>query len=611
MQALIFIEAHGKIATWSRISAGLGMTSEIVATGGHMCRFPDSLYPLGIRISRGQAIDTTRTPRQSVEHRIRQALRSRGDETEILIATDDDAEGDVIALDVIRVIVDEDPLLIERCLRVRPRAITRDNVARAIEEARAGHGGLDDLVSRAVAGRTRALTDRWMGATFSRMARAGCGRVRAGILGSALCWEKSPDLARELPETGEITLQARSGAGGLPFTARIGLHGQVPEALAAVARRYAGRLVPGHVNPMRSAGAAVAPRFENIAPFNTGDAIAYAGRFHGVGPKAAMAGLQSAYMNGRISYPRTDNRTLSEAAAAQVTQAARACNLRDVDMAHADRHRHVPRQDGRTTHEAIYPTPRMTRDALEHFRDLVRRPAPRVGTRTDDEVEDLMVMLVARRAFEALRPSGRAPGVFHPRPDSDLSTEERAALQDLDWFRPDGPAVPWGRSSTTGLRIWPMSSVMVDGMMIEEIGRPSTWASHADQIEQSGQLEVPSPGALPRPTPAGRRILKALPRGIWSPAACRMIEETMSRQAPSEDVGTDITQRMRARIDTWFAAITPEVRTALVEQLKSEADGRSRAPSEVVSAVRPEDVDPTLSAISEETPEPALPEMSG
>ena len=49
----------------------------------------------------------------------------------------------------------------------------------------------------------------------------------------------------------------------------------------------------------------------------------------------------------------------------------------------------------------------------------------------------------------------------------------------------------------------------------------------------------------------------------------------------------------------------------IVRRSKSEADGRSRAPSEVVSAVRPEDVDPTLSAISEETPEPALPEMSG
>jgi DNA topoisomerase IA len=594
MQALIFIEAHGKIPAWSRIVSALGIDATIIATAGHMCRFPDSLYPLGIRISKGQAIDVARTPRKNIDRKIRQALQNRSIDTEILIATDDDPEGDVIALDVMRVIVDVDPVMIDNCLRIRPGAITRDGVELALKRSRAEGGGIDSLVSRAVAGRTRALTDRWMGAAFSRIARTGCGRVRAGILGSAMCWSKSPDLVRSLPETGEITLQARSNSGGLPFTAHVSMRGSIPPALASVAQRYAKRLIPAHVSQMKSIGAAVAPRFKNIAPFNTGDALAYAARFHNVGPKAAMAGLQSAYMKGRISYPRTDNRTISTGSAAQVVQAARVCGMRDVDMQYAAAHAHMEVSGGVTAHEGIYPTPRMTKEDMDNFRGLVLKPIKVIDPDDEDEVEDLMVTLIARRSFEALREGALEPGVFHAREDSDLTDDERAALEDLEWVRAAGQSVPWSRGQITGMRIWPMSSVVIDGMMIEEIGRPSTWASHAHLVSNSGQLVIPEPGSLPEPSMEGRRILKSLPRGIWSPATCRMIEMSMSDTADGEDIGAEITQRMRSRVDTWFSGISPEVRSALVDMLKSEADSGGKSLSKAEASIKSAEIDPDL-----------------
>ena len=603
MQSLIFIEAYGKVPAWSRISHALGLKAEIVATSGHLCRFPDSLYPLGIKVSKGQAIDVTRVPRSEIDRRIRKAIHGRAHGSEIIIATDDDPEGDVIALDVMRVIVDVDPTLIESCIRIRPGAITREGVEASIANARARGGGIDDLVSRAVSGRTRALTDRWMGATFSRIANAGCGRVRAGMLGAALCWGRSPELVRGLPETGEMTFQCRSGAGGLPFTAQVSLKGAIPDDLASIARRYAGRLIPGHVNPMRSVGAAVAPRLQHITPFNTGDALAYAARFHKVGTRAAMGGLQSAYMKGRISYPRTDNRTISPASAAQVAQAARICGLRDVDMRHASKFAHTNDSDGITAHEGIYPTPRMTKEEMDRFRTLVKRPIKDIDPTDAQQVEDLMVILVARRIFEALRDGEMAPGVFHARDDSDLTDAERDALADLEWQRPAGQSLPWGRAQATGLRIWPLASVLVEGMMIEQIGRPSTWASHADQVEQSGQITIPSVGALPEPSPQGLRILKSLPRGIWNPDTCRMIEHTMSVVASDEDIGADITHRMRSRIDVWFSGISQEVRAALVEMLKSQSDGAGRAPTKAAENVRPIDVDPDLDAFADEEPE--------
>ncbi|CAN0588613.1 unnamed protein product, partial [Laminaria digitata] len=116
--------------------------------------------------------------------------------------------------------------------------------------------------------------------------------------------------------------------------------------------------------------------------------------------------------------------------------------------------------------------------------------------------------------------------------------------------------------------------------------------SHADLIEQSGQLTIPSPGGLPEPSMEGKRILSKLPRGIWNPAICRMIEEAMSRQDEDEDNGADITCRMRSRVNHWFRDITPEVREVLVEMLKSEGDTASRPPSVAVglkaSEVAPE-----------------------
>ena len=606
MQVLIIMEAFGKIRTWSRIARDLDLQADIVVTAGHLCQFPNTLMPLGIRISKGQAIDLARVARSDIDLRLRTALRSCRSGTQIWIATDNDPEGDVIALDIMRVIVDVNRNLVGSCLRLRPCAITRSGVERALKTARATGGGMDDIVSRAVSGRTRGLTDRWMGATFSRMTKAGCGRVRAGILGMALCWARinssSADtpipeknrIVRDLPETGEITFQARSSAGGLPFNAHISISGQVPATLAAVARRYSGRLIPGHVAPMKSIGAAVAPRFQKIGLFNTGDALAYAARFYGVGPKAAMAGLQSAYMQGRISCPRTESRSISGESAVGVVQAARVCGLRDVDLRYAERHVPTEHPENLVAREGIYPTPRMTKEELDQFKALVLKPIQNINADDQDEIEDLMITLVSRRAFEALRKGALAPGIFHPRDDSDLTPEERRALSDLDWTRADGANMPWGRMQMTGLRFWSLASVVIDGMMIEEIGRSSTFANHAAHVEKSGQLRFPALGALPEPSPEGRRILKALPQGMQLPSTCRIIGEAIYGSAPDENEKSDITRRMRDRINVWFTRMSLDTRTALVDILKSDAGKDGRILSRGMEGMTAVEIDPDL-----------------
>lgn len=563
-QALIIIEAPGKVRAWERAARKIGFAATLVTTRGHMSRFPDRLTPFGVRFESGRAVDEARVPNPVIVDRIEQALIDLPHNTEVLIATDDDPEGDVIALDVFRTLIRFDRSLVDRVRRVRARSVTVAGITDAIGQA-TKDPGIADLFLRAVPGRARAISDRWIGSAFTELAGTGCGRVRAALLGAALLWRADPSLLRGVPETGELTFSARSDPTGLPFFARVPLHGSVPDALRSVAERYKGRLIPGHVRPMASLSAAIAPRVGDVVPFNTGDALAYAGRFYGVSPQAAMRGLQNAYMAGRISYPRTSGRHLSEASCALVTQAARACGV--VGVSEENAKRHLPDRERAGAHEALHPTPELLQADLQRLRSTARRAHPATGHRTDEEIEDLMVGIVARRAFDAARVIDLAPGVWHNRDGSDLTPEEVEALDGLDWVRPAGPAAPWSNHMSTGFRSWPLSTVLIDGMMMEEVGRPSTYALHAESISGSGQLRIPSPGELPELTPKGARIVKRVPKEALLPTTCRAIERALATGAPQDREVPDLTRLIRTRIDGWVGAAPESFRSPLVDHL--------------------------------------------
>jgi hypothetical protein len=196
------------------------------------------------------------------------------------------------------------------------------------------------------------------------------------------------------------------------------------------------------------------------------------------------------------------------------------------------------------------------------------------ASRSDEEVEDLMVGLVARRAFDAARPIELMPGVWHNRDGSDLTAEEIAALDELEWLRPSGPSAPWSNHMSTGIRVWPLSSVLIDGMMTEEIGRPSTYALHAETINGSGQLRIPSPGALPELTTQGARVLRRVPREALLPETCRAIERALGSASDREEGVMDMTRLIRMRIDGWMAAAPDSFRAPLIDYLMrvTEAD---------------------------------------
>lgn len=580
MQALVIIEAPGKIRSWSRALAGTGLDARILATVGHVCDWPDTLFPLGFEVRGGRVIETLRLPRRDAEIRIRKAFRELAPGGLVLLATDDDIEGDVIAHDVAEILLALEPGVASRLHRLRPGALDTASIRRALEAARQAPVSRKELFRRAVPGRSRALSDRWIGATFSRMAEASCGRVRAALLGSMAAWRAAPDRVRSPPETGEITLEARSGSGGLPFLARIPLQGCPDPVLVSLVQRYSGRMLPGRVAPPGAAGAAVAPRFGLVGPFNTGDAIVQAMRFHGLDAASAMRGLQDSYMAGRISYPRTDARGLSDVAAARVLQAAQACGLR------------MPVEPGAPpfegAHDGLHPTPEPSMAEISRLKAVLRRPFRDVDPDNRNEVEDLMTALVARRAFEAVRGGALDWGVFRPDPGADLSAAEIALLRDVDWMREQGPAMPWFRGRSTALRSWPLESILVDGLMGEDLGRPSTWAGHAGRAVSAGQVDMPSPFDLPRPSPEGVRVLRSIPAGLRNPALCRKVETACLR--PAEDGEEEMGAAIGLRVALWFRGMPPDIRQPMVEALQGQAGGSRRAPHTEVRI--PDEVEP-------------------
>lgn len=587
MQALIIIEAAGKAQAWGRILNAIRMPSLVVPTGGHICRFPSSLFPLGIDLSKGRQLDPGRRPDPERARAILDAVASVPSACPIVIATDNDVEGDVIAYDVVELILRKFPNRANRMVRLRPGPITKEGVRAALASAKSIRGSR--LVSDSVQGRARAVTDRWIGSTFSKMAGVPVGRVRSALLGATLMLNRAPQGLRGRPETGEITFQARSAMGGRPFVARVALTGsEKPDLLRRLirlARRHSGLLVPGAVRPRVSLHAAVAPRDGTVRPFNTADALAYASRHHGISAPNAMRGLQDAYQSGQISYPRTDSRDMSTASSSRVVMLGFSCGLSGLETEVLGTEGRVNADATSVTpgaHEALHPVMALSTVNTEKLRQLVRRPIrePENGW-TRQSIQDLMTTLVARRAFEAAKEIMLEPGNWSGGNGGVADPEDEKLLRDLDWQREQGFNYPWTRNFGTGVRSWPMESVLLELMAGEGIGRPSTYAGHLRTATESGEIEPAAFPSPPRPSERGLRSLKRIPRSVWDPSTCRIIELAMENPGNiyREDPRGRIDDRARHRVLSWLVQVPADMRAPLQHAMKMsmKATGSGRA----------------------------------
>jgi len=238
------------------------------------------------------------------------------DADEVVIATDYDREGELIGLEALEAIVDVNPGLVggsaesdgdalatqPRIMRARYSALTKQDIERAFNE-------LDDLsYDLAYAGAARQDIDLIWGATLTRAVslatrRFGSnflsvGRVQSPTLG--LIVERELERRAHVPKPfWEVFARFEHPDGAFEAHHATDKFWEKAEADAALA----GTETPGLVKEVSSRRGSRRPP----TPYNTTAFTTDASSRLGIAPSRAMRLAEDLYMDGFISYPRTDN----------------------------------------------------------------------------------------------------------------------------------------------------------------------------------------------------------------------------------------------------------------------------------------------------------------
>jgi DNA topoisomerase-1 len=238
------------------------------------------------------------------------AIRKLAKEADsIVIATDYDREGELIGLEALQQVLDVNPDVAERAVDDRPpvkrarySALTKDEIERAF-------GELDELsYDLAYAGAARQDIDLIWGATLTRAVSLATRRFGSNFLSVGRV--QSPTLAliveRELERRAHVPrpyweLFAKFAHPDGAFEAHHATDKfwEKPEADAALA----GTKSPGVVREVSSKRNTRKPP----TPLNTTAFTTDASSRLGITPAQAMRIAEDLYMDGFISYPRTDN----------------------------------------------------------------------------------------------------------------------------------------------------------------------------------------------------------------------------------------------------------------------------------------------------------------
>ncbi len=427
---VIVIEAPGKISSYRKVFSHSNV--RIIATGGHFCRREnDSLSDLGI--SAGWQ-ETGRLPEQYVVAQLTDKLSGA---TELIIATDPDQEGDVIARDIAAVArgVATADLIITR---MRPFGLA----AGCLHTAAINRETWTDAHDRAAfAGDARRILDRLMGAAALSWGAGGLGRVSTRLIASIS--------ARPLlPFRGTVVLPATDGRS--PFIAHVDTKDEAQfHKITALAKTVPVCGVAPHAITAR------------IKPYCYGEAVnAVSQRLEVETSEAAML-IQQAYEDGLLSYPRSSNRSLEPDALTFLRRLAKHHALpwnpeRNLSV-------HGPSHTG---HPA--PAPIGAGAGLSLTRPLNVMPRTHAA-----------VVIIARRLVECCSDFQQG-----------ISQDFPAELAGLHFTRPVIP-LPWvhvPKESSGKLR--KREVVLIERMVENNIGRPSTQVGHAHKAVANDKIEV-------------------------------------------------------------------------------------------------------------------------
>lgn len=436
MSDLYVIEAPGKARQIEQILRSLGHDAVVQATKGHLYSMPDSLTPLGIN---SQMHEFARAPRDhAIVARLRDAARGA---ERLFIATDADQEGDAIAWDVAELLRDLHP----EPLRVRLKGMDRASVAEALANCE------DVRQADATPARTRAIVDRLIGAVFSRDGIA-VGRVGTALLG--LVQQSSPSVER-------LHLVAPAADGGRPWLAEVDVS---PPLSSSVARQLAELSLPA-LGISRTADPA------SPTPSHMGDIMVRAGDRLDLAPREVETSMQRLYEAGRLSYPRSGSRGMSNSVSRKLQRMIRQAGYRyDSDT--------VAEKAPSETHDAPYPIGAV---------DLSKNPE-RMGS--DEGVRTMIARDLVRSGQSVSTQSADAAKLTHFLREKGFQPEVVKLISSLQWRRDQGPRFPdqnaWPESQVIRRR---PDTVLLEAAVKAGLGRPSTWAKHVETFMQRGLVD--------------------------------------------------------------------------------------------------------------------------
>lgn len=499
-----FIEAPGKANSLQALLRSLGHDVRVQATKGHFMTMPDMLTDTGIDENMH---DFARAPKDPVLYRrIRAEARSARN---VVIATDADMEGDVIAWDVAEVIRDIHP----SPMRVKVRAMDADSIREAMEQA------LPVKKEDAIAGRARALVDRAIGSAMARKG-LGAGRVSCGMLGLVVHGKVS---------TGRLTLTAEATDGGRPWKLTLPVKSPLTRD---VARRLEGL-------PMPDMGIARSEPF-SFSPGHMGDIMVRSSEVLGLKPAQTAAAMQTAYETGRLSYPRATSRGMTRAAARKMRKI----------LGQGFDDRRVKEKAPSDVHDAPHPigdfNPAHNPERLgevEGVRTLIGRDLVRCGQRHMREYADTAPL----KAFL----TGKG-----------IPAEVVTLLVKSEWFRESGPAYP-GRENYVEQELIDITpeQALLEACMAAGLGKASTWSTHIESFLEKGlvtdRMEL---------TAEGQTMAASLPQDLLNPRLSVAIEgicekgasltqDTPAGKEPWEHMAGKIVGSMPARISSAIRSV--------------------------------------------------------
>src|SRR3954453_19109645 len=388
--------------------------------------------------------------KEPIQKSVHKALRKQAkDADSIVIATDYDREGELIGLEALEEVLDVNPKLVGDNGRVTGTNIRRARFsALTKEEIEDAFGNLVDLSEPlARAGEARQDIDLIWGATLTRFISLATGRLGSPFLPVGRV--QSPTLAivveRELERRAHVpqpyweVFAAFDHPDG-EFTAhhKVDKFWEEAEAKSALANTKS----PGIVRSVESKRNTRKPP----APFNT-TGFTSAASSVGVSPARAMRIAEDLYMDGFISYPRTDN-TVYPSSLPVRELVSSLTRIKEFSAASGLLEGELKPTRGKketTAHPPIYPTQAVHPGALEGPRKrvyelVVRRflatfspPMITESTRADIEAGDQTYFV---RGSVVVDP-GFAGIYTYPR----SSREETPALQEGQTLQLDGD--PW------------------------------------------------------------------------------------------------------------------------------------------------------------------------